>query len=100
MWRSSPRAGRIAAVTRWATLVVLSAAACRPAPPPPPAPESCLDQQLKAKGLNPFGDPPDTFYAGGTPLFDEKTGRSVPREQYVLAKHPDIARACGADAGP
>jgi hypothetical protein len=96
-------------VTRWATLVVLFAAACRPESPPtaqpgsPPtaaAPESCLDRQLKAKGLNPFGDPPDTFYAGGTPLFDEKTGRSVPREQYVLAKHPDLARACGADAGP
>ena len=96
-------------MTRWATLVVLFAAACRPESPPtarpgsPPtaaAPESCLDRQLKAKGLNPFGDPPDTFYAGGTPLFDEKTGRSVPREQYVLAKHPDLARACGADAGP
>ena len=96
-------------MTRWATLVVLFAAACRPESPPtarpgsPPtaaAPESCLDRQLKAKGLNPFGDPPDTFYAGGTPLFDEKTGRSVPREQYVLAKHPDIARACGGDSGP
>jgi hypothetical protein len=100
MWRSSPRARRIAAVARWATLLILFAAACRPESPPAGAPESCLDRQLKAKGLNPFGDPPDTFYAGGTPLFDEKTGRSVPREQYVMAKHPDIARACGADAGP
>jgi hypothetical protein len=90
-------------MTRWATLVALLAAACRPeAPPAPPtAPAgSCLDRQLAAKGLNPFGDPEGTMYAGGTPLFDERTGRSTPREQYVFARNPDIARACGVDAGP
>jgi len=92
-------------MTRWATLVALLAAACaREAPAPAPAPqqpaESCIDARLRAKGLNPYGDPPDTMYAGGTPLFDEKTGRSVPREQYVVSRHPDIARACAADAGP
>ena len=58
------------------------------------------DRELAAKGLNQFGDPQDTVYAGGTPLFDEKTGRAVPREQYVFARHPEIARACGADGGP
>jgi|tagenome__1003787_1003787.scaffolds.fasta_scaffold19374816_2 hypothetical protein len=36
----------------------------RPVPPRPPR--------------NEFGDPPDTLYAGGTPRFDERTGRSVP----------------------
>ena len=89
-------------MTRWATLVALLAAPCRQeAPAPPTAPAgSCLDQQLAAKGLNPFGDPEGTMYAGGTPLFDEKTGRSTPREQYVFTRHPDIARACGVDAGP
>jgi len=90
-------------MTRWATLVALLAAACRQeAPPVPPAAPagSCLDRQLAAKGLNPFGDPEGTMYAGGTPLFDEKTGRSTPREQYVFTRHPDIARACGVDAGP
>jgi len=90
-------------MTRWATLVAMLAAPCRqeapPAPPTAPA-GSCLDQQLAAKGLNPFGDPEGTMYPGGTPLFDEKTGRSTPREQYVFTRHPDIARACGADAGP
>ena len=87
-------------MTRWATLGVLLAAACqRQAPASAPA-QSCLDRQLTEKGLNPFGDPEGTLYAGGTPLFDEKTGRSVPREQYVLAKHPEIGRACGGDAGP
>jgi hypothetical protein len=94
-------------MTRWATLWILLACACRqtapPAAPTPQAqeaPQSCLDRQLAAKGLNPFGDPEGTMYAGGTPLFDEKTGRMTPREQYVLARHPDIARACVADAGP
>ena len=88
-------------MTRWATMVALLAAPCRQeAPPPAPPAGSRLDRQLAAKGLNPFGDPEGTMYTGGTPLFDEKTGRSTPREQYVFARHPDIARACGADAGP
>jgi hypothetical protein len=87
-------------MTRWATLVVILAVPCGPEAPPVATSESCLDRQLAAKGLNPFGDPEGTMYAGGTPLFNEKTGRSVPREQYVFAKHPEIARACGSDAGP
>jgi hypothetical protein len=87
-------------MTRWATLAVLLAAACRESAPQPGQAQSCLDRQLAAKGLNPFGDPEGTMYAGGTPLFDEKTGKTTPREQYVLAKHPDIARACASDAGP
>jgi hypothetical protein len=89
-------------MTRWATLVALLASACRQqaAPDPPPAAQSCLDRELAAKGLNPFGDPPGTQYAGGTPLFDEKTGKSTPREQYLRARHPEIASACGADGGP
>jgi hypothetical protein len=90
-------------MTRWATLLALLAAPCGQEPSrssvSAEAAESCLDRQLSAKGLNPFGDPPDTVYAGGTPLFNEKTGESVPREQYLFSRHPDIARACGADAG-
>ncbi len=79
-----------------ATLLLLCAAACRreEARPPPPAPQSCLDRQLAEKRLNPFGDPPDTAYPGGTPLFDETTGKSADRATYVFARHPDIARAC------
>ncbi|MCA1825991.1 MAG: hypothetical protein ABR567_09020 [Myxococcales bacterium] len=57
-------------------------------------PQSCLDQQLEKRGLNQYGDPPDTMYTGGTPLFDEKTGKRTDREAYVFAKHPDIAGAC------
>ena len=91
-------------MTRWATAALLLVAACRreavPAQAPPAVAGSCLDRQLAAKGLNAFGDPEGTMYPGGTPLFDEKTGRTTPREQYVLAKHADLARACGGDAGP
>ncbi|MDP3963860.1 MAG: hypothetical protein Q8Q39_05185 [bacterium] len=32
---------------------------------------------LAAENLNEYGDPQGTFYAGGTPLFDEKTGEWV-----------------------
>jgi hypothetical protein len=82
-------------VLRATLLSLLLAAGCRRESPAPAAP-SCLDAQLAAKGLNQYGDPPGTMYTGGTPLFDEKTGVSTAREQYVYAKHPDIARACAA----
>jgi len=39
--------------------------------------------------LNQYGDPKDTVYTGGTPLFDERTGERVDRYEYVLRKHPD-----------
>jgi hypothetical protein len=41
------------------------------------------------------------MYMGGTPLFNERTGKQTDRGQYVYANHPDIAAACGgaADAG-
>lgn len=85
-------------MTRWAILLVLCAACRREAPATAPQ-GSCLDRELAAKGLNSFGDPEGTMYAGGTPLFDERTGRTISREQYVAARRPDIARACAADAG-
>lgn len=79
-----------------ATLLLLLVASCRRdgAPPPSPEPQSCIDRQLAAKGLNQFGDPVETAYPGGTPLFDEKTGKSTDRAGYIFAKHPDIAQAC------
>jgi hypothetical protein len=51
------------------------ARSARPAPKPTKAP----------KGRNRFGDPADTLYAGGTPLFDE-TGRSGPKKTPVKKK--------------
>jgi hypothetical protein len=55
---------------------------------------SCLDAWLAGRGLNQYGDPPDTMYPGGTPLFDERTGQRKERAAYVLAKHPAAAQAC------
>jgi hypothetical protein len=80
------------------TAILLLLAACtKPASPPPP-PQSCLDRELAQRHLNEFGDPVGTFYPGGTPLFDEATGRRMDRPEYVFAHHPDIRRAC--DSGP
>ena len=31
----------------------------------------------------------DTVYSGGTPLFNEMTGRSTDRYDYILKNHPD-----------
>jgi len=62
----------------------------------PEDPERCLDRVLREAGLNRFGDPPDTVYAGGNPLFDEATGRAVPRREYVARRAPELAAKCPA----
>ena len=60
----------------------------------------CVDRELAARGLNSYGDPADTSYAGRSPLFDEKTGARRDRVQFVFAKRPEIEKACaGADGG-
>lgn len=38
--------------------------------------------------LNQYGDPKDTVYMGGTPLFDEKTRETIDKYEYILRKHP------------
>jgi hypothetical protein len=64
-------------------------------------PEACVDQWLKERGLNQYGDPPDTLYAGGTPLFDEETGERTDRLEYVFKRHPELRERCaGAAAEP
>lgn len=49
-----------------------------------------IEKWLKAEGKNEYGDPPGTLYAGGTPLFDERTGRVRDRFEYILDKHPHL----------
>ena len=39
--------------------------------------------------LNQYGDPKDTVYIGGTPLFDERTGRGIDKYEYIIKNHPD-----------
>lgn len=48
-----------------------------------------IDLWIKKEGLNQYGDPKDTVYSGGTPLFDEKTGEKIDRYEYILRRHPD-----------
>lgn len=49
-----------------------------------------IEQWIKAEGRNEYGDPPGTAYAGGNPLFDERTGRLRDRFEYILEKHPQL----------
>lgn len=49
-----------------------------------------IDEWLAKKGLNKYGDASNAIYTGGTPLFNEKTGKAVERYEYILNKFPDI----------
>jgi hypothetical protein len=55
---------------------------------------ACVDEWLKSNRLDRYGHPQGTLYAGGTPLFDERTGQSVDRLAYVLKRQPEAERAC------
>lgn len=58
------------------------------------AEEACLDQWLAARGLDPYGSSEGTLYAGGTPLFDERTGERRDRLEYVYKRHPAARESC------
>ncbi len=49
-----------------------------------------IDLWLKTNGYNRYGDKQDTYYNGGTPLFDESSGETKERYEYILENHPDI----------
>ena len=84
----------------------LAVAMVLPVPPPPPregagsnessdSPVSAqlrqqIDAWIASRGLNEYGDPPGTMYIGGTPLFDERTGRYTDRYLYILERHPEL----------
>jgi hypothetical protein len=51
-----------------------------------------IDKWIKDSKRNPYGDDRNTMYAGGTPLFDEKTGRTRDKYDYILEKHPELRR--------
>jgi len=48
-----------------------------------------IEDWLQENNLNEYGDAIDTAYTGGTPLFDERTGESTDRYEYILRGHPD-----------
>ena len=53
-----------------------------------------LDEKVKIEKwitdnkLNQYGVPASTLYAGGTPLFDESTGKTMDRYEYIKMNHP------------
>lgn len=52
------------------------------------AEKALIEAWLKSNDLNQYGDPKDTVYIGGTPIFDEKTGETINRYDYILRNHP------------
>ncbi len=50
-------------------------------------------QQIEAwiieNNLNQYGDLKDMVYMGGTPLFDERTGRTIDKYEYIIKNHPN-----------
>jgi len=53
--------------------------------------QKLVDQWLAANQatVNKYGDAKDSAYTGGSPLFDEKTGKEVDLYDYIQSKHPD-----------
>ncbi len=45
---------------------------------------------LKSNQLNDYGDAGNTVYTGGTPLFNEATGETKNRFEYLLEKFPAL----------
>jgi hypothetical protein len=64
------------------------------------AQESCLDQWLKSRKLDRYGNPEGTMYAGGTPLFDERTGETRDRLDFVYSSQPEAKKACATPPAP
>lgn len=59
-------------------------------PPVSAAERARIDAWLRrnAATLNQYGDPINTVYTGGSPLFDERTGRTIDRYEYIISRNP------------
>jgi hypothetical protein len=49
-----------------------------------------IDRWIEQSGRNQFGDPKSTVYAGGNPLFSERSGTLLDRYEYILGRHPEL----------
>jgi hypothetical protein len=58
--------------------------------------EACVDRWLQEHKLDPYGNAEGTMYAGGTPLFNEATGETHDRLEYVFSRQPEAQKACVA----
>jgi hypothetical protein len=63
-----------------------------------PAVEACVDRWLKEHKLDSYGNREGTMYAGGTPLFNEATGESRNRLDYVFERQPEARKACATQS--
>ncbi|RKG61317.1 hypothetical protein D7W79_41480 [Corallococcus exercitus] len=62
--------------------------------------EACVDGWLKSHNLDRYGSQKGTMYAGGTPLFDERTGETKDRLDFVLERQPEAKKACVDEGAP
>ena len=60
----------------------------------------CVENWLKGHGLDDFGNPQGTMYAGGTPTFDEATGRTLDRWSLVVKNRPEALQSCAVAVPP
>tara|TARA_Y100000589_G_scaffold323197_1_gene357368 strand:+ start:259 stop:489 length:231 start_codon:yes stop_codon:yes gene_type:complete len=51
-----------------------------------------IDHWIKTEGLNEYGDPVDSVYLGGNPLFNEATGTLMDRYEYILLNNPELGK--------
>jgi hypothetical protein len=54
----------------------------------------CVDAWLEKNKMDPYGNPAGTMYMGGTPLFDEASGKTTDRLEYIYKNHPEAKAAC------
>jgi hypothetical protein len=54
-----------------------------------PAERTKIESWISENGLNQYGDPAGTVYAGGSPLYNETTSQTIDRFDYILSRHPD-----------
>lgn len=62
------------------------------------AQEACVDSWLQKQGLDAYGNPEGSMYAGGTPLFNERTGEQIDRLDFIYKNKPEARQACSGDA--
>ncbi|XSE95722.1 hypothetical protein VZL07_35925 [Pseudomyxococcus flavus] len=62
------------------------------------AQEACVDTWLQKHGMDAYGNPEGTMYAGGTPLFNERTGEQLDRLEFIFKNKPEVRQACSGDA--
>ena len=49
-----------------------------------------IENWIKDEGLNRYGDQEDTYYTGGTPLFNEASGETIERFEYIIENNKEL----------